>query len=66
MLILFICTCAYLRSATYSAATKKSFMDDYKHGLLGLAWKCARVGERLSPWVALFCVGMAVHALFVR
>ena len=66
VIILFICTAAYLRAATYNASTKKSFLDDYKHGILGLAWKCARIGERLSPWVAAFCVGMAVHTLFFR
>jgi hypothetical protein len=66
VIILFICTAAYLRAATYNTSTKKSFLDDYKHGVLGLAWKCARIGERLSPWVAAFCVGMAVHTLFFR
>ena len=27
------------------------------------AWKLARVGERLSPWVSLGCVAMAAYAL---
>jgi hypothetical protein len=30
----------------------------------GLFWKFARVGERLSPWVALACLGMAFSILF--
>lgn len=30
------------------------------------AWKLARVGERLSPWVSLGCVAMAVYALLLK
>ncbi|MCP9264211.1 Ribonuclease P protein subunit p20 [Dirofilaria immitis] len=26
---------------------------------LGVFWKCARIGERLSPWIALACFSMA-------
>ena len=26
----------------------------------GIFWKCARVGERLSPYVGLCCIAMAV------
>ena len=29
--------------------------------VLGIFWKCARVGERLSPYVSLCCVVMAVR-----
>lgn len=29
----------------------------------GLVWKCARIGERLSPYVSLACVVMAVMVL---
>ena len=57
---------AYVRAASYNATTKRSFLDDHKRGVLGIAWKFARVGERLSPWVALACVAMAVHTLFMR
>jgi hypothetical protein len=66
VILLFICSCAFIRAATMNAATKASFLDAHKHGLTGLAWKAARVGERLSPWVALSCVAMAVHVLFLR
>ena len=66
VLLLFICTCAYLRAATVNSQTKRSFLDEHKHGLTGFAWKAARVGERLSPWVAVACVVMAVHVLFFR
>lgn len=30
----------------------------------GLFWKFARVGERLSPWVAFACIFMAVSVVF--
>jgi hypothetical protein len=30
---------------------------------LGLFWKCARIGERLSPYVSLACVIMAVMVM---
>lgn len=29
---------------------------------IGIFWKCARIGERLSPYVSIFCVFMAVCA----
>lgn len=32
--------------------------DDFR--VLGIFWKCARVGERLSPYVSLCCIIMAV------
>jgi hypothetical protein len=66
VILLFICTCAFLRAATYKRASRRSFMDDYQHGFSGLFWKAARVGERLSPWVATACVVMAVHVLFIK
>jgi hypothetical protein len=28
---------------------------------MGIFWKCARIGERLSPYVSIFCVVMAVR-----
>lgn len=27
---------------------------------MGVFWKCARIGERLSPYISICCVGMAV------
>ncbi|EDN94896.1 conserved hypothetical protein [Sclerotinia sclerotiorum 1980 UF-70] len=30
----------------------------------GLFWKCARIGERLSPYISVCCVVMAV-SLFI-
>ncbi|VDI04313.1 Hypothetical predicted protein, partial [Mytilus galloprovincialis] len=57
--LLLICTCAYIRSIA------PRILDKNKTGVLGIFWKCARIGERLSPYVALCCVGMAVSILFL-
>ena len=66
VLLLFICTCAYVRSATMNSQSHASFLDQHKHGVFGLAWKAARIGERLSPWVAASCLVMAVYVLVFR
>ncbi|KAJ9580395.1 hypothetical protein L9F63_003949 [Diploptera punctata] len=58
VVILLICTCAYVRSIF------PSLLDRNKVGLLGTFWKCARVGERKSPYVALSCIIMAFSILF--
>ena len=55
--LLTICTCAYVRSLW------PALLDRNKTGFLGSFWKFARIGERLSPYVALSCVAMAVHTL---
>jgi hypothetical protein len=39
-------------------------MDRNKDGVLGVFWKCARIGERLSPYVSLCCILMAVSEIF--
>ena len=31
---------------------------------LGIFWKCARIGERKSPYVAISCLAMALSILF--
>ncbi len=66
-----ICTFAYIRAATLRdnpavPGGKSSFLDSNKHGLRGLMWKFARIGERKSSWVAVSCVAMAIHILFIR
>lgn len=33
--------------------------------IFGIFWKCARVGERLSPYVSICCVVMAVSVRIV-
>ncbi|CAD6192804.1 unnamed protein product [Caenorhabditis auriculariae] len=53
VILLLICTCAYIR------AFAPKVIDRNKEGLLGVFWKCARIGERLSPWVAASCFCMA-------
>ncbi|CAG8767817.1 1885_t:CDS:2, partial [Dentiscutata heterogama] len=40
-----------------------ALLDKNKTGLLGLFWKAARIGERLSPYVSLACIAMAISIL---
>ncbi|KAG8885626.1 hypothetical protein FRB97_000534 [Tulasnella sp. 331] len=56
-LLLMICTCSYIR------AVAPSLIDRNKEGFLGVFFKSARIGERLSPYVAIACVTMAVRRL---
>nr|ABM55427.1 conserved secreted salivary protein [Xenopsylla cheopis] len=58
VIVLLICTCAYLRSLF------PSIMDRNKVGPMGIFWKCARIGERKSPYVAVVCTIMAFSILF--
>ncbi|KAM3721893.1 Protein kish-A [Dirofilaria immitis] len=59
VLLLLICTCTYIR------AFVPKLIDRNKEGFLGVFWKCARIGERLSPWIALACFSMAFVVLFL-
>jgi hypothetical protein len=34
--------------------------DGYSRTFTGIFWKCARIGERLSPYISVCCVIMAV------
>lgn len=54
VILLFICT------STYIHAIFPSIMDRNKDGIMGIFWKSARIGERLSPYVSLACIAMAV------
>ncbi|WWC89760.1 uncharacterized protein L201_004686 [Kwoniella dendrophila CBS 6074] len=54
VLLLLICTCTYIRG------TAPGLVDRNREGFLGLFFKCARIGERLSPYVSLACIAMAV------
>ncbi|GCC25527.1 hypothetical protein chiPu_0003938 [Chiloscyllium punctatum] len=47
-------------------ALAPSVLDKNKTGLLGIFWKCARIGERKSPYVAICCVVMAFSILFMQ
>ncbi|XP_073480560.1 protein kish-A [Aquarana catesbeiana] len=60
VILLLICTCAYLR------AMVPNLLDKNKTGVLGIFWKCARIGERKSPYVAVCCVVMAFSILFMQ
>ncbi|TDL23501.1 DUF1242-domain-containing protein, partial [Rickenella mellea] len=57
VILLLICTCTYVRSVM------PTLVDRNKQGFLGLFWKCARIGERLSPYVSLACIAMAITML---
>ncbi|PWN48975.1 DUF1242-domain-containing protein [Violaceomyces palustris] len=57
VILLVICTCTYVR------ATAPALIDRNKTGLLGLFFKGARIGERLSPYVSLACIIMAVYEI---
>eukprot|EP00727_Mastigamoeba_balamuthi_P006917 m51a1_g2846 putative protein kish-a-like (72) ;mRNA; r:286785-287150 len=58
VIALTICTCTYLH------ACAPWLLDNHKKGLSGTWWKLARIGERLSPWVALSCVALGVMRLY--
>ena len=60
VVLLLICTCAYVH------AVAPSILDRNKTGLSGIFWKCARIGERKSPWVAVCCIAMAFNILFLK
>ncbi|KAH8920616.1 DUF1242-domain-containing protein [Atractiella rhizophila] len=57
VILLIICTCTYVRG------TAPALVDRNKEGFLGLFFKCARIGERLSPYVSLACIAMAITIL---
>ncbi|KAL2042283.1 hypothetical protein N7G274_004771 [Stereocaulon virgatum] len=57
VLLLVICT------STYAHATFPKIMDRNREGVFGIFWKCARVGERLSPYVSICCVIMAMSLM---
>jgi len=57
VLLLLICTCAYVHHII------PNIMDKNKDGFMGIFWKCARIGERLSPYISICCVFMALSML---
>ncbi|AOW31382.1 hypothetical protein MG5_06000 [Candida albicans P57072] len=57
VILLLICTCTYVHS------TAPAILDNRKSGILSVFWKFARIGERLSPYVALGCFIMAFNTL---
>ncbi|KAK9820478.1 hypothetical protein WJX72_010759 [[Myrmecia] bisecta] len=57
VVLLTICTCTFVKLKTPSILSERT-------GFRGLFWKAARIGERLSPWVALGCFAMGFTILF--
>uniref|UniRef100_A0A7N4PF08 Protein kish n=1 Tax=Sarcophilus harrisii TaxID=9305 RepID=A0A7N4PF08_SARHA len=81
VILLLICTCAYIRSLAPSVldknktgllvvlgkrGRKKNLEHKVLQKLLGIFWKCARIGERKSPYVAVCCIVMAFSILFIQ
>ncbi|KAK9300005.1 hypothetical protein QLX08_007206 [Tetragonisca angustula] len=60
VILLLICTCTYVRSIVPSLLDSRLG----KVGFQGTLWKCARIGERKSPYVAVGCLIMAFNILF--
>ncbi|KAF8919948.1 hypothetical protein CPB85DRAFT_1276128 [Mucidula mucida] len=57
VILLLICTCTYVR------ALAPRLVDRNKEGFMGIFFMSARIGERLSPYVSLACIAMAVTLL---
>ncbi|XP_062959653.1 protein kish-A-like [Cynocephalus volans] len=60
VILLFKCTCAYIRSLV------PGFLDRNKTGLLGIFWKCPRIDEQKSAYIAVCCVVTAFSVLFIQ
>ncbi|KAK4167414.1 hypothetical protein QBC43DRAFT_311819 [Cladorrhinum sp. PSN259] len=58
VILLLICTCAHVHQLF------PAILDRNKTGVMGVFWKCARIGERLSPYISLLCVVMATTIFF--
>ncbi|KLO09686.1 DUF1242-domain-containing protein, partial [Schizopora paradoxa] len=54
VILLFICSCTYIRY------TVPGLIDRNRKGFLHVFWMCSRIGERLSPYVSLACIAMAL------
>jgi len=57
VVLLFICTASYVR------AVWPSFIESHKTGFRGIIRSAAVIGDRLSPFVSILCVGMGVFNL---
>ncbi|XP_060525745.1 protein kish-A [Cylas formicarius] len=60
VVLLVICTCTYVKSLF------PNLLDRKRTGILKTLWKCARIGERKSPWIAVSCLSMAFSILFLK
>ncbi|XP_031268011.1 protein kish-like [Pistacia vera] len=52
-----ICTCPFLKLQFPALLEQRT-------GYRGFSWKAARIGEHLSPWVAVGCFTMGVSIIF--
>ncbi|KAI5212086.1 hypothetical protein E4T38_00698 [Aureobasidium subglaciale] len=59
VILLFICTCSYIHGVF------PAIMDKHKDGFTSVFWRAARIGERLSPYISVCCVVMAVGTIKV-
>ncbi|XP_019196165.1 PREDICTED: protein kish-B, partial [Ipomoea nil] len=57
VVLLWICTCTYVKMHFPALLEQRT-------GFRGFFWKAARIGERLSPWVAVGCLTMGVSIIF--
>mmetsp|Transcript_16697 Transcript_16697/g.54364 ORF Transcript_16697/g.54364 Transcript_16697/m.54364 type:complete len:84 (-) Transcript_16697:131-382(-) len=70
VMLLFICTCTYVRGMRQSIFDDPSQQQQSqdprrrRRGIRGVCWKASRVGERVSPYVAVALLGMSLHILF--
>uniref|UniRef100_A0A3Q3BWR0 Protein kish-A n=1 Tax=Haplochromis burtoni TaxID=8153 RepID=A0A3Q3BWR0_HAPBU len=56
VILLLICTCAYIR------AMAPSLLDKNKTGLLGIFWKCARIGKPMTaPYSFFLLCHIVIH-----
>lgn len=62
VMLLFICTCSYLR------AWKPQWINgpEFQHGFKGVVRKAAIVGDRLSPFVSVACLLFGVANILYR
>ncbi|CAN6585844.1 unnamed protein product [Malus baccata var. baccata] len=57
VVLLVICTCTFVKMQFPAVLEQKT-------GFRGFFWKAARIGERLSPWVAFGCFTMGISIIF--
>jgi len=57
VVLFIICTASYIR------AIWPSFVESHKKGFRGIIRSAAVIGDRLSPFVGILCVGMGIFNL---
>jgi hypothetical protein len=73
VLLLLICSAAFVQARTEVRNADDGTLTTWfmvrnvpKQGLMGLMWKFARVGERVSPYVSVLCVVAALHLVLLK